>query len=159
MSTATAVRTVPRPVSQRSRADAAPRSRRLLAAIIDGFAVNGMTQLALQGGLAVSPTNGGLAAGLVVAVAAWALYYLFTMLRPERPGQTLGKQLAGVRVVRTDGTPLTAGHVFMRQIVVVGGLATLTFGLFSLVEAVLALFAREGRTLHDRAVGTVVVKA
>src|SRR3954469_24247578 len=49
---------------------------------------------------------------LLIVLLTAAAYYLGTMTRPgEANGQTLGKQAAGIRVVRDDGRPLTAGTI------------------------------------------------
>lgn len=69
-------------------------------------------------------------------------------------GQTLGKMVAGIRVVQSDAdTPLDLGRAFLRTMMwvvlaVPAGLGFLT-----------ALFSRDHRGLHDRFAGTRVVRA
>ena len=69
-------------------------------------------------------------------------------------GQTLGKMVAGIRVVQSDSEgALDLGRAFLRTIMWVllampGGLGFLT-----------ALFSRDHRGLHDRFAGTRVVRA
>lgn len=74
-------------------------------------------------------------------------------------GQTLGKVLLGTRIVRTDGTPASAGQVL--------GLRYGVFALPNLLPAVgqvvglvnaLFIFHPSRRCLHDRVAGTVVVR-
>lgn len=69
-------------------------------------------------------------------------------------GQTLGKMMAGIRVVPSDSdASLDLGHAFLRTLMwvvlaVPAGLGFLT-----------ALFSRDHRGLHDRFAGTRVVRA
>ena len=69
-------------------------------------------------------------------------------------GQTLGKMMAGIRVVQSDSVgSLDVGHAFLRTLMwvvlaVPAGLGFLT-----------ALFSRDHRGLHDRFAGTRVVRA
>ena len=63
-------------------------------------------------------------------------------------GQTLGKMLMGVAVVRRDGAPAGYGRALLRC--VGGGLCLLTLGLGRLF----VLFTRERRALSDFVAGT-----
>jgi uncharacterized RDD family membrane protein YckC len=85
-------------------------------------------------------------------------YYAGTMTRSGRHnGQTLGKQAAGIRVVRDDGEPITLGTVASREwgLKFVGGVAT--FGVGWMVDSIWPLGEREQRALHDLVVHTHVV--
>jgi uncharacterized RDD family membrane protein YckC len=68
-------------------------------------------------------------------------------------GQTLGKMLMGVAVVRRDGAPAGYGRALLRC--VGGGLCLLTLGLGRLF----VLFTRERRALSDFLAGTRPVSA
>jgi uncharacterized RDD family membrane protein YckC len=63
-------------------------------------------------------------------------------------GQTVGKMLLGVAVVRRDGAPAGYGRALLRC--VGGGLCILTLGLGRLT----VLFTRERRGLSDLVAGT-----
>lgn len=77
-----------------------------------------------------------------------------SILLPLFSGQSLGKLITGLRIVRTDGRQASAVRIALRQ--TVGYTATvLTFGMGFL----LAAFNGSGRTLHDLLFGTVVVFA
>jgi uncharacterized RDD family membrane protein YckC len=92
---------------------------------------------------------------LIVAFAVG--YYTFFH---SRSGQTPGKRMAGIKVVRKDGSPLTAGRAFWRAIaylVIPAVLAQLTCGLSGLVYF-LPLFDGERRALHDFLSDTRVIK-
>jgi uncharacterized RDD family membrane protein YckC len=68
-------------------------------------------------------------------------------------GQTLGKMLMGVAVVRRDGAPAGYGRALLRC--VGGGLCLLTLGFGRLF----VLFTRERRALSDFLAGTRPVSA
>lgn len=91
--------------------------------------------------------------GFVVAAA----YYVKTMTRPgARNGQTLGKQLVGIRVVRDDGGLVDAGTALRREVLVKGLLSTITLGTFELVDCLWPLGDATNRALHDKIVSTHV---
>lgn len=71
-------------------------------------------------------------------------------------GQNPGKAVVGLRVIQTNGDAVTTGGMFVR------GLVGWVFGLIilgSIVDNIWLFFDRDAQTLHDKAVGTVVVKA
>ncbi|WP_247001972.1 RDD family protein [Halosolutus gelatinilyticus] len=87
--------------------------------------------------------------GLVLAVA----YYAGS---EAKWGQTPGKMLVGIRVVRTDGRDCTAGEAVLRNITkILGGAALLSI----IVAIVLILATDENQRLGDIIGGTTVVKA
>ena len=87
-----------------------------------------------------------------VAVAAVAL--LNFGLVASLSGRTLGKWLAGLRIERKDGEPLSFGRALVRHLVGYP-LTLLTLGAGFL----LAAFHPQGRALHDLLAGTVVVRS
>ena len=108
--------------------------------------------------LVVNLIGGGI--GLVVG----ALYYVLLMRRrPPRTGQTVGKQILSLRVVRADGSPLTTGRIVLRELVV----KLLLFGVLSLallyiptlLNYLWPLWDDENRALHDMLAGTRVVRS
>ena len=68
-------------------------------------------------------------------------------------GRTLGKWVAGLRIERRDGVPLSFGRALVRHLVGYP-LTLLTGGLGFLLVA----FDSKGRALHDLLAGTVVVR-
>jgi uncharacterized RDD family membrane protein YckC len=69
-------------------------------------------------------------------------------------GQTLGKMVAGIRVVQSDSkSSLDLGHAFLRTLMWVVLAVPAGLGFLS------ALFSRDHRGLHDRFAGTRVVRA
>ncbi len=88
--------------------------------------------------------------------AAWLIMILFAVTNfvifPLFSGQSVGKMLTGLRVVKADGNSPTLGKLFLRHFV--GYFVTfLTLGLGFLP----AIFNKSGRTLHDFISGTIVI--
>ncbi|MDX2226704.1 MAG: RDD family protein [Verrucomicrobiae bacterium] len=69
-----------------------------------------------------------------------------------RNGQTPGKRVCGLKVVRTDGTPMTYGRAFGRF------WAYVLSGLILYIGYIMAGFDPEKRALHDRLCDTRVIK-
>lgn len=94
----------------------------------------------------VSNSTGWLLGILVYAVDFFAL--------PLVNGQTVGKMLTGIRIVRLDGSPVNVGSLILRQTL------GLLFTVCSLGAAfVVAASSRSGRALHDYIAGTTVIYA
>jgi uncharacterized RDD family membrane protein YckC len=96
--------------------------------------------------------------------AAWLLYAPLLMMREgERNGQTLGKQMVGIRVVRDSGEPFGFGWGAYREVV----LKQLAVGIASSIIPFIPWFLNyfwplwddQNRALHDMAASTHVIKA
>jgi uncharacterized RDD family membrane protein YckC len=91
-----------------------------------------------------------LAAGYLTSLVVLLLNFL---VLPVFTGATVGKWATGLRIERQSGEPLGFGRATLRH--TLGYLLSLlTLGLGFL----LAAFDAEGRALHDRIAGTVVVR-
>jgi uncharacterized RDD family membrane protein YckC len=100
---------------------------------------------------------------LLLAVIA-IIYAPLLMRRPgEHNGQTWGKQLFGIRVVRTNGVPMDFTWSAVREPLVKGlglGIASTFIPLVPyLLDVLWPLWDDENRAIHDMVVGTRVVKA
>ena len=84
--------------------------------------------------------------GLLVIIDCLVLPMIFA-------GQSLGKMLVGIRIVRRDGTRAHVGAILIRN--TVGYLLTLLTGGLGFL---LAAFMPSGRALHDLIAGTVVIR-
>ncbi len=128
-------------------------NRRVLAALIDlvvlgaGAALIGFVAGALNGGeVEFTPA-------LDVILLGWALYYYFAC--ESGGGQTIGKRLMKLRVVRADGGHAGMREIFVRTILrVVDGIALYLVGLI-----VMLVTGERRQRLGDLAGGTVVVDA
>ena len=90
-----------------------------------------------------------------------ALVYFFALLtrKGAHNGQTLGKQAAGIRVVRNDGQPVDATTVLVREVLFKWFLGTITLGLFLLFDYLWPLGDSENRAIHDHGAKTHVIIA
>jgi len=150
----------------------ASRSARLVAVTIDGllgfiwFAPVYITNFATVAQQArgspimvwinLARTGGWFYVGVLGALVVLAID--LTLL--ARNGQTIGKKLLGIKVVRVDGSPVSLYRVFFLRYVC-NTLLTLIplFGsLYSLVDC-LMIFSESRRTVHDRIADTIVIKA
>ncbi len=85
----------------------------------------------------------------LVVLIFWLINFL---LLPLLRGQSLGKMLAGITILNTDGTPIRLVGILRRN--VLGYLITaITLGIGFLIAAI----NKSGRALHDYIGGTVVV--
>ncbi len=74
------------------------------------------------------------------------------IILPMFTGQSIGKMLTGLRVVKKDGTNPTFGSLFLRHLIGYP-LTILTGGVGFLIGA----FNKKGRSLNDFLAGTVVI--
>ncbi len=89
-------------------------------------------------------------AGLIAFAFLWGYYVFFEMLWN---GQTPGKRWAKLRVIRTDGMPITAAESITRNLVRLVDFMPAYYGI-----GVLAMFLNDqARRLGDLAAGTLVV--
>jgi uncharacterized RDD family membrane protein YckC len=89
--------------------------------------------------------------GLISFALLWGYYIFFELLWN---GQSPGKRLAGLRVLRTDGTPITAAESIVRNLVRLIDFLPAFYGL-----GIIIMFANaQSRRLGDLAAGTLVVR-
>jgi uncharacterized RDD family membrane protein YckC len=123
-------------------------NRRILAALID-LAIVGVGGAAVLVAAGVLGGDGAsLGAPLAAVVVGWALYYYFAC--ESGGGQTVGKRLMRLRVVRADGSPADMKAVAVRTV-----LRVVDTALVGLI-AMMATGERRAR-LGDLAAGTMIV--
>jgi uncharacterized RDD family membrane protein YckC len=123
-------------------------NRRMLAALFDlAIVAAGGAAILVAAGV-LGGDGGSPAAPLAGVVVAWALYYYFAC--ESGGGQTVGKRLTRLRVVREDGSPTE-----MRDIAVRTVLRPVDMALVGLI-AMLATGERRAR-VGDLAAGTMIV--
>jgi len=99
-----------------------------------------------------------------LAIGAHLFYAPLLMKRKgKHNGQTLGKQVSGIRVIRADGEPMRFSDAALRQIIFksFGGLVASTFvPLFPwILDYLWPTWDEQHRALHDLAADTRVVAA
>jgi uncharacterized RDD family membrane protein YckC len=133
----------------------APWLRRAAAQLID-------LAILIVPTLAVAVVVGG-SAGIVIA-ALWPFLYTFyaaaTMARVgERNGQTLGKQLLGIRVVWDDRPAMTFLHALYREGCAKMFWWVLTAWIWAVIDCAFPLWDAENEAWHDGVADTHVVRA
>jgi len=132
-------------------------NRRVLAALIDLMIVGAGAALILFAA-DVLPSGGGSAreevgSGLYLIALAWALYYYFAC--ESGGGQTLGKRVMKLRVVRADGGEAGMREIAVRTVLrVVDGIGLYLVGLIVMLAS-----GKRRQRLGDMAGGTIVVDA
>lgn len=140
---------------------------RFLAKFIDGI-VNWVISTVLNLGLAAvllgavvfnpkpvqAPSQGAFfayqAATVLLGIVTGLLYYWFFL---TRKGATLGKMALGLKVVRSDGAPITSGRAIGRYF------AEWLSSMILAMGYIMAAFDDEKRALHDRVCDTRVIKS
>ncbi len=126
------------------------------------FAVGVVVAIIAASGSGVGAVVFFVIAGL--AVLAAALLYAPLLMGRQGPhnGQTWGKQIIGIAVIRNAGQPVDVGFAFLREFVVkgllFGGLGSLLFYIPTLLDVLWPLWDDENRCLHDMVVSTHVVR-
>jgi uncharacterized RDD family membrane protein YckC len=70
-------------------------------------------------------------------------------------GYTIGKRIAGVRIVKINGKKLGIGAMLLR-VLVAGIVYGLTLGIALIVSLFMVVFRKDKRSLHDMMAGTYV---
>jgi uncharacterized RDD family membrane protein YckC len=143
----------------------AERGTRLAAAILDGVFFGGMvyapimigfTFAGIAGGGRNLTMNGAMAAGLAIGLVGFTIWCWLTVTFVLRNGQSIAKKLLNIKVVRSDGSPITLGRLFFLRNVVNTALSMIPF--YGFVD-VLFIFGEQRQCLHDKIADTIVVKA
>ena len=133
------------------------------AGIVVGLLVAGIVASGDSEAGVIAFVIGILLAVLVVGIA-YLLYAPLLMMRSgERNGQTLGKQLMNIRVVRVDGKPIDFGSAALREVVMKTLAVLFASSIVPIVPFLLnylwPLWDNRNETLHDKMCSTKVVKA
>lgn len=143
----------------------AGRGTRLAAAIIDSIIlfiplVLIIVLLATLGGLAGLDPDGLIVDAVLPFVLGIGLFLLLNGSLLARRGQTIGKMLLKIRIVRSDGSLATFGRVFGLRYALNGLIASVPFAgtVYGIVDA-LMIFRDSRQCLHDQIADTIVVKA
>ena len=117
--------------------------------------------------IALDSTGGGIVTGILSGLAylVAVLFYAPVLLgrEGEHNGQTFGKQIVGIRVVRNNGEPIDIGFGFLREFLVKGLLfgfvGSFFFSIPTILDYLWPLWDDENRCLHDMVVSTHVIRA
>jgi len=125
------------------------------AMVLDGLLM-AIPMYTILGIIVLSASRGEQPSALInfisIPLSFVSLLYEGLMLS-NKNGQTLGKMALKVRVVRPDGSPISAGQAWGRVIM------RTVLGCMIIVDYIPAFFTQEKTTLHDMIAGTRVVDA
>ena len=135
--------------------DLGERGDRFLANLVDNFIV--FLPMMGAGIVAAIFSRSGALAGMAFLLGTLAtLGVLVYQIYLAQYGQSIGKRMRRLRVVRTDGSPASLGRILLlRNFVpwIIGSFC----GLFGIVDA-LTIFTDERRCIHDLLADTKVIK-
>lgn len=121
-----------------------------VASVAAGLSMSGKNKAEEANVIAMTIVLGGIALALVVIVINVVLLTV--------SGQSIGKRLLGIRIVRMDGSRASFGRIFfLRFFLVYVIMGSVAWGLVQLVDALL-IFRDSRRTLHDEIADTHVVE-
>lgn len=150
-------------VSASGEAQLAGRGARLGGTIIDGVILLGLWWVV---GL-VTPWNifspkmaeAGMVALLGMQLLGLLLFAIVNGYLLMTRGQTVGKMLLGMRILRPDGSAASPGRLIGLRYAVGWLLSALPFvGMFYALIDCLFIFRADRRCVHDLIAGTIVVK-
>lgn len=85
---------------------------------------------------------------------------IYTLVLLYRSGQTIGKKIVGIRIVRTDGSRAGLLRILGLRYVVPGLIGAIPFlGFFFVLADALVIFGEARRCIHDYIADTIVVDA
>ena len=138
-------------------ANLASVGKRWAALIVDRFLFVFIGVVLIVGAVLVTPDKPDdprTWAIIAVVLLTYCGYVAYDAAMVLRNGQTLGKRLLHIRVVRADGGPVRAAQAWGRAIT--RGVAV---HVLALVNYVPSLFTRDKTCIHDLLAGTRVVNA
>jgi uncharacterized RDD family membrane protein YckC len=139
----------------------ADRGTRLAASIVDGVIIFAMCYVPVLAMIAIGSASGldgpGVAVlGIVGGASGLGIWCWLTIPRVIANGQSIAKKMLGIKVVRSDGSPVSLGRIFWLRNVVNGLLAMMP--LYQFIDW-LFIFGESRQCLHDKLADTIVVKA
>lgn len=144
----------------------AGRGERLAAAIIDGIIASAITVplgIAYFGGWAQyveQAVRSSLLLKLEMAALGLLLFLALHGYLLAKNGQTIGKKILGIKIVRQNGDKPELSWLLLRRILPVSVCAMLPFiGNLLIMIDCLMIFQQSRRCLHDMLADTIVVKA
>ena len=157
----------PQDAAEREAAQQPPRDRayaswgrRFVAYLLDLLIIIVPLVVLIVAVVAMDPSEDSAAWVVVLAAYIGTIvipFVYFTYFHGEARGQTPGKRLLGIRVISDDtGRSIGFGRAFGRYAI------TAVFGFFFIpvvLDYLWPLWDRKNQTLHDKVVGSVVVRA
>jgi uncharacterized RDD family membrane protein YckC len=143
----------------------ADRGIRLVAKIVDGLVFGLVAGIAIAAAIVLpamsEKQSQGIVAGVfaLIGIAAFLFVVIYNMLLLHRHGQTIGKRLFNIRILRSDGS-----HCDLLRVIFARWLPVTLLGAIPLIGYVVSLvdplmiFRNDQRCWHDLLADTIVVK-
>ena len=97
--------------------------------------------------------------GVIITVLALIAWCVITVWSVAANGQSIGKRLVGIKVVRKDGSRASFARIFLlRNVVKSLPMLLPTVGLLYQLIDPLLIYQSERRCIHDRIADTIVVR-
>lgn len=146
-------------------AEQAGRGIRLGAALLDtliAFAIALPVVIAVGANPAAMSDPASLLLGMtgLISIVGFIALAAITIVFVKRNGQTIGKKLVGIKVVRSDGTRASLGRIFWLRNIVNAIPAAIPFvgSVYQLVDHIF-IFGDKRQCIHDKIADTIVVNA
>ena len=138
----------------------AGRGTRLGAVLLDGLILGGLGIVAAILVPAMGPNKTGAGVAIAVVVIGVLALLIVNLVLLHRNGQTIGKKLLGIKIIRTDGDRAGLGRIFFLRLLVPGliGAIPIAGPVFSIVDP-LFIFRESRKCLHDSIADTIVIRA
>jgi len=144
----------------------ADRGIRLVAVIVDSFIFGILGVVAAIAIPALAPQGGdgsGAATGIAITLVGLGFLALIVVniVLLYRNGQTIGKRLFNIKIVRSDGNRCELWRIIFLRVLPIGliGAIPLIGPLVQLLVDPLFIFRNDCRCLHDLIADTIVIKA
>ncbi|HUQ87288.1 MAG TPA: RDD family protein [Vicinamibacterales bacterium] len=142
----------------------AERSTRLGAALVDGviFALMVYTPFLIAmfassaTGSGTEPNGAVMMIGLVLTLVGFVAWTFLTLRQVSATGQSLAKKYFNIKVVLSDGSPVSLSTLIVKRNLLNGILGIIP--LYGIVE-LLFIFSERRQCLHDKLADTIVVEA
>jgi len=134
----------------------AGRGARFIAASLDGLLLGAIVYIPLIASAALGFQRPAGIAVLALACGAIFVYGLVTYRAVVANGQTIGKRMMGIKVVRSDGSAISVTRIFWLRNVINGLISAIP--LYGFVD-LMFIFGQQQRCLHDRIADTIVINA
>ena len=140
----------------------ADRGARLGASILDSFIFVFLVYLPFFVGAFITGANGdpedpsAMLGGMGVALVGLVIFCWLTLRSVARTGQSIGKKMVGIKVVRSDGSPASLGRIVWLRNILNGVIAIIP--VYGFVDS-LFIFSESRQCLHDKIADTIVINA
>ncbi len=116
----------------------------MLLGVLLGFILGALGGMSDEGQVAISVVSGLLSIAISLSYAVFFIGYC---------GQTPGKMVVRIKVIRTDGAELSYGRAFLREVV-----GKFLSGILLCIGYLMVAFDSQKQGLHDKIADTYVIK-